>query len=131
MQNEKSLEDLYKMRLHDIWQPNSSDLVLRVPGGWVYTLRGMPVFIPEPHPMLTYSCEECEKADDETEAVIEMIEQLEKEETVYAKSKTESIPSESVQSDDTRAGSTSEGVAETSEVCGCDKDACDTDAEIS
>jgi len=56
MTNNKNLEEMMAMELHDVWQPNPTDVVIRVPGGWAYIFnKTTSLFIPEPHPVLTYT----------------------------------------------------------------------------
>ena len=74
----KTLEDLYNMQLHTVWQANKTDFVIRVPGGWVYKFNNVPLFVPEPHPILTYHSDYT--ADLDSDDVVDIIEQLEEEE---------------------------------------------------
>ena len=71
-ENEKNLQQMYEMELHEIWQPNPHDIIIRVPGGWIYTVEKRPVFVPEPHPTLTYTSETINDDDD----VMEIIEKI-------------------------------------------------------
>ena len=45
--NEKDKEPtIYDLKLHQALQLNNQVEIARVPGGWVYTIRGRSVFVP-------------------------------------------------------------------------------------
>lgn len=46
--NQVVMKQLFDMPLLSIWKPNDTDLIVRCPGGWVFTVNKIPVFIPEP-----------------------------------------------------------------------------------
>lgn len=83
------------MPMHSIWKPNNSDIVLRVPGGWVYTVMQRPVFVAEPHPIILYRSEPV-KEDDSIEDIDKLLDVLEKETC----EKKEGVSCKPVQSDE-------------------------------
>jgi len=48
MDKEITLQRLLDMKLHEYMNLTPYDLMIRVPGGWIYTVQKTPVFVAEP-----------------------------------------------------------------------------------
>jgi hypothetical protein len=108
------LKQLFDMPLLSIWKPNDMDLIVRCPGGWIFTVNKFPVFVPEPgsdsahnyvatlDELLKIALQkdesEPESEDDAFDEIEDKLEVLENERTALAKKK-ESISCESVHCD--------------------------------
>lgn len=98
----RTLEELYAMNLHDVFHANATDIIIRVPGGWIYTTFQNPVFIPEPRPMITVSKTVPEElirtvSEEDFESIEERINILEAE--FHDETKDQSVPCQSIHSD--------------------------------
>ena len=91
MDKKITLKQLLDMDLHEHMNLNPYDIMVRVPGGWIYTVQKMPIFVPEPSDDAEFK--EVEKIVDEE--VKNGIQRVHEEVP-----KSESLSGESILSDD-------------------------------
>lgn len=137
--NSVLLKQLFDMDILSIWKPNENELIIRVPGGWVFTVNKVPVYVPEPSSESAHSYMETmqnlllkavqkDDKEDEPDDTFEDIE--EKLEEIQNEIKNKSIPSESVHCDG-MCGECGQVDETTGEVRVCHEGASSTDTEAS